>query len=106
MNFKQTLGREIHSVFLNAREFGEYGEIAGHDAQFVAETLALDMPPSSSDERVSVSYEGITVYVSALDVPEELLAGRKISFRHEEWFVLSSSCDEGLKTIQLYRERA
>ena len=52
------------------------------------------------------SYEGVTVYVAAADVPEELLAQKTVSFKDEEWFVLSSACDCGLKTIQLYRERA
>jgi hypothetical protein len=71
----------------------------------VVESLALEMPPSSSDERQGVSYEGVTVYVAASDVPEELFAQKTVSFKDEEWFVLSASCTCGLKTIQLYRER-
>lgn len=105
--FKLQLEKDIHQVFLNLAEFGERGEIAGHEnVPMVVETLALETPPSSADERVAVSYEGITVHVAAADVPDELLALRKTTFRHEEWFVLSSGCDCGLKTIQLYRERA
>lgn len=104
--FKDQLEKDIHAVFLNLDEFGEYGEIAGHArVPMVVETLALDIPPSSSDDRVAVSYEGVTVHVAAADVPDELLAMRKTTFRHEEWFVLSHACDCGLKTIQLYRER-
>ncbi len=102
--FKRQLERDIHSVFLNLAEFGEKGELAGHEqVPMVVETLALEMP-SGSDDR-PVNYEGITVYVAASDVPDELLAMRKTTFRHEEWFVLSSGCDCGMKTIQLYRER-
>lgn len=104
--FKQQLENDIHAVFLNPDEFGERGELAGHEnVPMVVETLALETPPSGSDERVAVSYEGITVYVAASDVPDELLAMRRTTFRHEEWFVLSSCCDCGLKTVQLYRER-
>ena len=72
----------------------------------VVETLALEMPPSASDERKSVSYEGVTVYVSASDVPDELFPQKTVTFKGEEWFVLSAACDCGLKAIQLYRERA
>lgn len=107
MTFKQEIENDIHGVFLNLEEFGERAEICGHrDVPMVVESLALEMPPSSSDERQGVSYEGVTVYVAAADVPEELLAQKTVSFKDEEWFVLSSACDCGLKTIQLYRERA
>lgn len=105
--FKQQLENDIHAVFLNQDEFGERGELAGHEnVPMVVETLALEMPPSASDERQGVSYEGVTVYVSASDVPEELFAQKTVTFKNEEWFVLSSACDGGLKTVQLYRERA
>ena len=100
MTFKQEIENDIHGVFLNLEEFGERAEICGHrNVPMVVETLALELPPSSSDERQGVSYEGA-------DVPEELLAQKTVSFKDEEWFVLSSACDCGLKTIQLYRERA
>lgn len=106
-SFKSQVERDIHAVFLNPEEFGGRGELAGHEnIQMTVETLMLEMPPSGSDQRVDVSYEGMTVYVSASDVPDELLAGRKTTFRGEEWFVLSSDCNYGLKTVRLYRERA
>lgn len=104
--FKSQVERDILAVFLNTAEFGERGELAGHEnIKMVVETLMLEMPPSSSDQRVDVNYEGVTVYASAPDVPDELLAGRKTTFRGEEWFVLSSDCNHGLKTVRLYRER-
>lgn len=104
--FKRQVQDDIHRVFLNPCEFGERGEIAGHCAvKMLVETLALETPPSSADER-PVSYEGVTVYVAASDVPEELFAQKAVTFRGENWFVLSATCDCGLKTIQLYRERA
>lgn len=104
--FKRQLDDDIARVFLNPDEFGEYGELAGHEhVRMVVESLALDTPPSGSDERVAVSYEGVTVYVASSDVPDELRAMRKTTFRGEEWFVLSSACEGGLKTVQLYRER-
>lgn len=107
MNFKETIENDIHGVFLNIEEFGSRGEIAGHsNIPMVVESLALEMPPSSSDERQGVSYEGVTVYVAASDVPEDFFAQKTVTFKDEEWFVLSSACDFGLKTIQLYRERA
>lgn len=103
--FKCQLEEDIHEVFLNLDEFGERGELAGHGhIPMVVEELALDMP-SGSDDRTAVSYEVITVYVAASDLPDELLTGRKTTFRNEEWYVLSSGCDCGLKTIRLYRER-
>ena len=107
MNFKQQLEADIHDVFLNPDEFGEKGEIAGHEnVAMVVETLELEMPPSAADDRMGVTYEGVTVYVSAQDVPDNLLVNKKTTFRHEEWFVLSCACDEGLKTVRLYRELA
>lgn len=107
MSFKEDVENDIHSVFLNLEEFGERGEIAGHsNVPMVVESLALEMPPSSSDERQGVSYEGVTVYVAASDVPEEFFAQKTVTFKAEEWFVLSAACDCGLKTLQLYRERA
>lgn len=107
MSFKEDLDNDIFAVFLNLEEFGEQAEIAGHAAvPMVVESLALEMPPSSSDTRQGVSYEGVTVYVAASDVPEELFAQKTVTFKNEEWFVLSATCEGGLKTIQLYRERA
>ncbi len=107
MSFKKDVENDIFSVFLNLDEFGERGEIAGQrDVPMVVESLALEMPPSSSDERQGVSYEGVTVYVAASDVPDELFPQKAVTFKGEEWFVLSAACDCGLKTIQLYRERA
>lgn len=106
MTLKQEIEYDIQRVFLNCNEFGEEAEICGHrDVPMVVESLALEMPPSSSDERQGVSYEGVTVYVAASDMPEELFAQKTVSFKDEEWFVLSASCTCGLKTIQLYRER-
>ena len=106
-SFKNDVENDLHGVFLNIEEFGERAEIAGHhNVPMVVETLALEMPPSASDERGGVSYEGVSVYVAASDVPEELFAQKTVTFKDEEWFVLSSACDGGLKTIQLYRERA
>lgn len=107
MGFKEDVENDIHGVFLNLEEFGERAEICGHrNVPMVVETLALELSPSSSDERQGVSYEGVTVYVAASDVPEEFFAQKTVTFKDEEWFVLSAACDCGLKTLQLYRERA
>ncbi len=106
-NFKRQVENDIFTTFLNLDEFGERAEIAGHqNVPMLVESLALELPPSSSDERQGVAYEGVTVYVAAADVPDELFAQKAITFKNEKWFVLSASCDCGLKTIQLYRERA
>lgn len=105
--FKDQLERDLEGVFLNVEEFGEYGELAGHsNIPLVVETLDLEFPDSVSDERAGVNYEGVTVYAKSSDVPDELLAGRKTTFKNGEWFVLSSACDSGLKTVRLYRERS
>lgn len=107
MSFKEDVENDIFAVFLNLDEFGERGEIAGHhNVPMVVETLALEMPPSASDERGGVSYEGVTIYVAASDVPDELFPQKTVTFKNEEWLVLSAACDCGMKTIQLYRERA
>ncbi len=105
--FKNDIENDLHGVFLNLEEFGERAEICGHqNVQIVVESLALEMPPSVSDERKGVSYEGVTVYVAASDVPDELFPQKAVTFKNEEWFVLYAACDCGMKTIQLYRERA
>lgn len=107
MSFKSQLEEDIFAVFLNEDEFAEKGEIAGReDVPMVVEALELEMPPSASDERPGISYEGVAVYAAAADVPENLLANRKTTFRHEEWFVLASILDGGMKKISLYRERS
>ena len=105
--FREQIERDIQDVFINLEEFGERAEIAGHrSVPLVVESLALEMPPSAADGRQGVSYEGVTVYVAAADVPDELYPQKAVSFKNEEWFVLSAACDMGVKTIQLYRERA
>lgn len=107
MSFRSQLEADLYNVFFNPAEFGEKGEIAGHDnVPMVVESLELEMPPTASDSRPGLTYEGVTVHVAASDVPEPLFVNKKTTFRHEEWFVLSSGCDEGMKTIQLYREQA
>lgn len=107
MSFKSQLEDDIFAVFLNGDEFGEKGEIAGHEAApMLVEALELEMPPAASDERPGLTYEGVAVYVAESDVPENLLVNRKTTFRHEEWFVLACASDGGLKKISLYRERA
>ena len=106
-NFKREIENDIHRVFLNTDEFGEMGEIAGHhNVPMVVESLALELPPSSADGRQGLAYEGVTVYVAASDVPDDLFPQKAVSFMGEEWFVLAAACDMGMKTIQLYRERA
>lgn len=105
--FKEQIERDIHDVFLNFEDFGERAELAGHaDVPVVAETLALEMPPSAADPREGVSYEGVTLYVNSSDVPEELFPQKTVTYNNEEWFVLSASCEMGMRTIQLYRERS
>lgn len=106
MTFKDDVQSEIRSVFLNPDEFGEYCEIAGHeDVACVVTDLVLDMT-GVSEERPGLSYEGVTVYVDARDVPEQLLTQKAATFRGQEWYVLSCGIEMGLKKIQLYRERA
>lgn len=105
--FQKEIENDIYRVFLNLEEFGELVEICGHqDVPVVVESLALEMPPSASDGRQGVSYEGVTVHVAASDMPEDLLAQKTATFKNEKWFVLSQTCDSGMKTIQLYRECA
>lgn len=105
MSFKSQVEADIHAVFLNTGDFGERAEVAGHPAvPVVEEALELEMP-QSSDERPGVSYEGVTLYVAASDVPDDLRTGKRTTYRGEEWYVLSASCEAGLRTIRLYRER-
>lgn len=107
MSFKEDVKNELSSTFLNLDEFGELSEIAGHNAvRAVQESLELDLPPSASDARLGVEYEGITLYVADSDIPEMLKTQKETSFNGEKWFVLSCARDCGLKIIQLYRERA
>lgn len=106
MSFKAQVESDIHAVFLNPAEFGDTAEVAGHPAvPLVEEKLGLEMP-QSSDDRPDVSYEGVTLYVAASDVPDDLRTARTTTFRGEEWYVLSADCDAGLKILRLYRERA
>lgn len=106
MTFKAQLAADLHAVFLNAAEFAELAEVAGHPSvPVVAEKLELELP-EVSDHRPGVSYEGLTLHVAASDVPDDLRTGKTATFRGEQWYVLQASCDAGLRTIQLYRERA
>lgn len=105
MTFKDQLESDIHAVFLNPAGFGELAEVAGHpDVPVVEENLELEMP-QLSDDRPGVSYEGVTLYVAASDVPDELRTGKATTYRGEQWYVLSTDCEAGLRTIRLYRER-
>lgn len=104
--FRQQLHDDLHTVFFNPAEFGEHVELAGHaDVPCVYEPLEMAMP-SGSDGRNAVSYEGVTIYVAARDVPDTLLAGRATTFRGERWFVLDADAHETMRTIRLYRERS
>lgn len=106
MSFKSQIAADLHAVFLDPAEFADVAEVAGHAAvPLVAEKLDLELP-LLSDERPGVSYEGITLYVAAADLPDDLRTATQTTFRGEPWFVLSCACDAGLKILQLYRERA
>ena len=95
MSFKEQLEEDLHAVFFNPAEFGEQVELAGHEGvPCVYEPLEL-----------TVSYEGVTIYVAAADVPDELRPHRETTFRGQRWFVLESSSGETMRTIRLYRER-
>lgn len=106
MTFKAQLEKDLHLVFFDPAEFGEQVELAGHEGvPCVYEPLEMEMP-SGSDGRDAVSYEGVTIYVAAVDVPDELLTGRTTTFRNERWYVLSADAHEHMRTIRLYRERS
>lgn len=106
MTFKARLAADLHAVFLNPAEFAELAEVAAHPAvPVVEENLELEMP-QLSDDRPGVSYEGVTLYVAASDVPDELHTGKATTYCGEQWYVLSTDCEAGLRTIRLYRERA
>ena len=105
MSFKEQLEEDLHAVFFNPAEFGEQVELAGHEGvPCVYEPLELT--PSEGNDRPAVSYEGVTIYVAAADVPGELRPHRETTFRGQRWFVLESSSRETMRTIRLYRERA
>ena len=106
MSFKGQLEEDLHTVFFNPAEFGECLELAGHEGvPCVYEPLEMEMP-LSSDGRSAVSYEGVTIYVAAVDGPDELKTGRTTTFRNERWYVLSADAHEHMRTIRLYRERS
>lgn len=102
--FRRQIEADISQVFLNLSEFGEWGEIGGRAVRMATQALAFE--PSPSGERVSVAFEGITVFVAASDLPDELLASRRITFNGEPWFINDSRCEMGLKVVELYRERS
>lgn len=106
MTFKAQLAADIHAVFLNPAEFADLAEVAGHpDVPVVEENLELELP-QLSDDRPGVSYEGVTLYVAESDVPDDLRTAKTTTYRNEKWYVLSTDCEAGLRTIRLYRERA
>ncbi len=101
--FKRQLRRDLAEVFFNFEEFGEVVELAGRHVRCVYEPLPLEQ--DSGEDRLAVAYEGVTVYVAYADMPDRLLPGREVSFRHQKWFVLNANTGEAMRTIQLYRER-
>lgn len=104
MDFREMLAADLREVFLDPGEFAESVELAGHeDVPCVCEPLELT--PSDGHDRPAVSYEGLTIYVSAAAVPDELHPQRETTFRGQRWFVLESSTGESMRTIRLYRER-
>ena len=104
MDFREMLAADLREVFLNPGEFAEAVELAGHEGILcLCEPLTLES--SEGNDRPLVSYEGLTLYLAAADLPEDPLPDRKISFQHEDWHVLRAERDGGLLTLQLYRER-
>ena len=82
MSFKAQLEEDLHAVFFNPAEFGEQVELAGHEGvPCVYEPLELT--PSEGHDRPAVSYEGVTIYVAAADVPrsEERRVGKECRSR-------------------------
>lgn len=105
MDFRETLAAELREIFLNPAEFAEAVELAGHEGiPCIREPLTLES--SEGNDRLAVSYEGLTLSLAAADLPENPLPGRKISYQHEQWYVLRAERDGGLLTLQIYRERA
>lgn len=104
MGFREQLEEDLGAVFFNPAEFGECVELAGHEnVPCVCEPLEL--APSEGHDRPAVSYEGVTIYVAAAAVPDELRPHRETTFRGKRWFVLEASSGEAMRTIRLYRER-
>lgn len=101
--FKRQLQHDLADVFFNFEEFGEVVELVGRHVRCVYEPLSLEQ--ETGEDRLAVSYEGVTIYVAKADMPDRLLSGREVSFRHQRWFVLNATSDEAMRTIQLYRER-
>lgn len=101
--FKQILDREVSTVFLNLKEFAELQEFAGKSVPVISEFLELDAPVDS-EQRPGVRYEGVTLHVSLLEVPDEILPGKRVTWRGETWWVLEAD-REALRTVRLYRER-
>lgn len=105
MDFRDTLADDLRAIFCNPSEFAEAVELAGHEGICcIIEPLTLES--SEGTDRPAVSYEGLTLSLAAADLPEEPLPGRKISYQHEQWYVLRAERDGGLLTLQIYRERA
>lgn len=103
MSFASDLADDL-GTFLDLDEFGEEQEFAGKNIPVVAEYLELDAQ-ADSEQRQGVRYEGAVLHVSLLEVPDDFLPGKRVTWKGEVWWVLEAD-KELLRTIKLYRERS
>ena len=73
-------------------------------SEVLDENIVLDSP-EDAEQRPGVRYEGVTLYVSLRDVPDDFLPGKRTTWRNETWWVLDAD-REPLRAIHLYRERS
>lgn len=102
--FKRDLQEDIDEAFLDLDAFAEEQELAGKTVSVVSEYLEVD-PPADAEPRPGVRYEGVTLYVSLLDMPDEFLPGKRTTWKGEPWWILDAD-RELLRAIHLYRERS
>lgn len=103
MTFMDQLESDLHTVFLNAGEFGEAIHLDSRTVTAVVESFPVEFDHAAGF-RPGVSLEGVTLHVAERDVPDEFRAGREVMFNGERWFVLDANRDGCLRTIHLYRE--
>lgn len=104
MSFRDDMLADINAVFLDLEAFAELQELAGKTIPVASEHLEVDSP-AEMEQRPGVRYEGVTLYVSLRDVPDDFLPGKRTTWRNETWWVLDAD-REPLRAIHLYRERS
>ena len=99
--FKDTLAKDVKSVFINLDEFADEHIL---DGKTVVCIVDKDLTTGLNDSRTSRQFEGVfvntlTIYLDAKDVETQPVEGQRIKLDDNWYFVRNVNIEEGIFVI-------